>query len=60
MPSAIAGSVLPVPGGPSVTTFSFAWQKSSWPRCSITVLRTERWKVKWNSSSVFRAGNEPP
>ena len=36
IPSAIARCVLPVPGGPSRTTFSLACRKSSWPRCSIT------------------------
>ncbi len=30
--------VLPVPGGPSRTTFSRACRKSSWPRCSTTWL----------------------
>jgi hypothetical protein len=54
--SAIARWVLPVPGGPSRTTFSLAWRKSSWPRCSITCFLTERWKVKSNSSRVFLAG----
>ena len=36
--SAIARWVLPVPGGPSRTTFSLACRKSSWPRCSTTGL----------------------
>src|SRR5215218_2138612 len=54
--TAIARCVLPVPGGPSRTTFSRACRKSSWPRCSITCFLTERWKVKSNSSSVLRAG----
>jgi hypothetical protein len=34
-------------------------RKSSWPRCSISVFLTERWKLKSNSSSVFRAGKRP-
>src|SRR5919201_1475476 len=56
MPIAIARWVLPVPGGPSSTTLSFACRKSSWPRCSTTWRLTERWKVKSNSSRVLRAG----
>ncbi len=56
MPRAIARCVLPVPGGPSSTTFSFPCRKSSWPRCSTTCFFTERWKVKSNSSRVLRAG----
>jgi hypothetical protein len=47
---------LPVPGGPSSTTFSRPGRKSSWPRCWISVVLTERWNVKSNSSSVLRAG----
>ena len=43
-------------GGPSRSTFSRPWRKSSWPRCSITVFLTERWKLKSNSSRVLRAG----
>jgi hypothetical protein len=54
---AIARWVLPVPGGPSSTTFCLECRKSSWPRCSTTAFFTERWKVKSNSSSVFLAGN---
>src|SRR6202012_4737386 len=57
IPRAVAMCVLPVPGGPSRMTFSRAWRKSSWPRCSITVFLTERWKVKSNSLSVLRAGD---
>jgi hypothetical protein len=57
MPSAIARCVLPVPDGPRRITFSRAWRKSSWPRCSTTVFFTLRWKVKSNSSNVLRAGN---
>jgi excisionase family DNA binding protein len=50
------GSVNQDRAGPSRTTLSRAWRKSSWPRCSTTWRRTERWKVKSNSSSVLRAG----
>src|SRR4051812_43433387 len=42
----------PGPGGPSRITFSRACRKSSWPRCSTTWRRTERWKVKSNSSNA--------
>src|SRR5919198_2478881 len=44
MEMAMARWVLPVPGGPNRTTLSLAWRKSSWPRCSTTWRRTERWK----------------
>src|SRR4029079_15779714 len=57
IPSAIARWVLPVPGGPSSTTFSFPARKSSWPRCSAASRRIEAWKAKSKSSSVLRAGN---
>ena len=41
IPSAIARWVLPVPGGPSRTTFSRPARKSSWPRCSDRVAAIE-------------------
>ena len=56
MPSTIARCVLPVPGGPKAKTHSVECGKSSWPRCSITVFVTERWKEKSSSSRVLRAG----
>src|SRR4051794_33546549 len=56
MPKAIERWLLPVPGGPSRTTFSLPARKSSWPRCKTAVRLIERWKAKSNSSSVFRAG----
>ena len=46
-----------VPRGPSGITFSRLWRKSSCPRCSTTVVLTERWRVKSNSSRVLRVGN---
>jgi hypothetical protein len=49
--------VLPVPGGPRKTTFSFAATKSRVPRCSIrSRLRPRAWS-KSNSSKDLRAGN---
>src|SRR3954452_8263791 len=50
--TAIARWLFPVPGGPKRTTLSLACRKSSWPRCSTTWRRTERWKVKSNSSNA--------
>ena len=45
------------PWGSESTTFSRAWRKSSWPRCSITCFLTERWKVKELLERL--AGGEP-
>ena len=41
-PSAIERWVLPVPGGPSRTTFSLPARKSSWPRCRTASRLIER------------------
>lgn len=56
MPSAIARCVLPVPGGPRRTTFSFPSRKSSCARCSTSSFFTDRWKDHSNSSRVLRLG----
>ena len=53
MPSPIERWVLPVPGGPRKTTFSFPAMKSRVPRWATTSRLSERWWSKSNSSIVF-------
>jgi hypothetical protein len=57
MPVVVATWVLPVPGGPRKTTFSFAVTKSRVPRWAMASRLSPRAWSKSNFSNDLRAGN---